>query len=203
MRLRKVSREEKHVEKLMATFHFKKRSKPLHYYQSMVLRYYRPYLVYYKKMLRKEVIEELPKVEKPLEKSIEEKRVREELIKIPVRGIDVIVSYAKNVEASIEYVPRYLPKLGKIKEIPVMVFPNRYSAMRHLIFSLTYATLRSMEKVERLREIVNGLNINIIEPFYSTALFRYYELRNSSDLKWHWKVLRIGRAFKVMYMLDR
>ena len=83
-----------------------------------------------------------------------------------------------------------------------MVFPNEYKAMRHLLFSLTYATLKNPSKVERLRWVMNSLSVTIMEPFYYTALFRYRELRSTGDTAWHWKILRIGEAFKVMYMLD-
>jgi len=191
-------------EKIVATFHFKKRSKPLYYYQSETLRYYRPYLVYYKKVPRKEALEVLPKIESSLKTVTRANcKEKEELIKFPVRGMDLVVDYAKSLEADVEYVARYLPRLKRSERVPIMVFPDRYSAMRHLIFSITYATLRSAEKAERLRRVVNGLNISIIEPFYNTALFRYHELKSNGDTTWFWKVLRIGRAFKVMYMLDR
>ena len=83
-----------------------------------------------------------------------------------------------------------------------MVFPNEYKAMRHLLFSLTYATLRNPSKVEKLRWVMNSLSVTIMEPFYYTALFRYRELKNNRDPAWHKKLLRIGEAFKVMYMLD-
>jgi len=194
--------EEPAYERIIATFRFNKR-RFTYRYQSEILRYYRPYLVYYKKLPSKEMLEKLPEVEGFSRNEVERKTGREELIKIPVRGIDIVVNYAKNLNADIEYVMRYLPKLGYSVKIPVIVFQDRYSAMRHLIFSLTYATLRSITKVEKLKEVINGLNINIIEPFYNTALFRYYELRSNGDPAWYWKVLRIGRAFKVMYMLDR
>ena len=75
--------------------------------------------------------------------------------------------------------------------------------MRHFLFSITYATVRSISKVEKIRGVVNGLNVNIAEPFYNTAILRYHELKANSDQKWFWKVLRIGRAFKVMYLIDK
>lgn len=203
MRCEIMVEEELIHEKIVATFHFKKRSKPLYYYQSELLRYYRPYLVYYKELPKKEILEALSEIEGSSKSKTKKKPEKEELIKFPVRGVDVVVNYAKSLEANVEYAARYLPRLKKTERVPVIIFPGRYSAMRHLIFSITYSTLRSLEKVERLREIINSLNISIIEPFYNTALFRYHELKNNNEHMWHWKVLRIGRAFKIMYMLDR
>ena len=199
-RLIAVSKGEPVLEKIVATFHFKKRGRPRYHYQGEVLRYYTPYLVYYKTVPKRGVLGGLPEVEESASVGREE---RAELIRIPVRGVDAVVDYAKSLDARVEYVKRYLPRLGRSERIPVMVFPDEYRAMRHLLFSLTYATLRSPRKVERLRWIVSGLNVSIIEPFYYTALFRYRELRNRRDPAWHWKLLRIGMAFKVMYMLDR
>ncbi len=187
-------------EKVIATFRFKKRGKPRYYYQSEILCYYTPYLVYYRLVPREENLEKLPHL---LDSKDKKNEKNEELLMFPVRGIDAVVNYAKSLDAEITYRRRYLPRLKKSVEVPTTIFLDRYSAMRHAIFSLTYATVRSVEKVEKIREVMNSLNINIIEPFYNTAILRYEELRGRADSGWYWKILRIGRAFKVMYMIDR
>ena len=187
-------------ERTVAAVSYKKRKRPAYHYQSAVLRYYIPYIAYYRAV---PTVENLEKLVQHLKALLQKKGRRgEELIMFPIRGVDAVVNYAKSLEAEIHFFNQRLRKIGTEK-VPVMVFPNRYSAMRHFLFSITYATVRSISKVERIREVVNGLNVNIAEPFYNTAILRYHELRANSDPKWFWKVLRIGRAFKVMYLIDR
>jgi len=188
--------EELVEERVTATFHFKRRRKPKHYYQSGVLRYYTPYIAYYRIVPREENLEKLTQ-------GFKNKEERKELKMFPVRGLDLVVNYAKSLDAEISFKPRYLPMVNRTEKIPVIVFQDRYSVMRHLMFSLTYATVRSIEKVEKIREVVNGLNVSILEPFYNTAVLRYRELRENGDPTWTWRVLRIGRAFKTMYLIDR
>jgi len=187
-------------EKIVAVVCYRKRSKPRYYYQSPVLRYYMPYIAYYTAV---PTMENLEKLVQRLRATLQKKKGNGgELIMFPVRGVDAVVSYAKSLEAEIHYFPQRLRKAG-IEKIPVLVFPDRYSAMRHFIFSITYATVRTISKVEKIREVVNGLNASIAEPFYNTAIFRYWELRKNRDPMWYWKVLRIGRAFKIMYLIDK
>ena len=187
-------------ERTVAVICYKKRKRPIYHYQSAVLRYYIPYIAYYRATY---TTENLEKLVRQLKTVLQKKGKRgDELIMFSIRGVDAVVNYAKSLEAEIHYFDQRLRKAGTEK-IPVIVFPDRYSAMRHFLFSITYATVRSISKVERIREVVNGLNVNIAEPFYNTAILRYHELRKNGDPKWFWKVLRIGRAFKVMYLIDR
>jgi len=187
-------------EQTVAVISYRKRRRPVYHYQSVVLRYYTPYIAYYRVV---PTPEDLKKVFEHLKAILQKKGKRgEELIIIPIRGVDAVVNYAKNLEAEIQYFDQRLRKVGTEK-VPVIIFPDRYSAMRHFLFTITYATVRSISKVERIREVVNGLNINIAEPFFNTAVLRYHELITNSDPQWYWKVLRIGRAFKVMYLIDK
>ena len=187
-------------ERTVAVICYKRRKRPIYHYQSAVLRYYIPYIAYYRAIY---TTENLEKLVRQLKTVLQRKGKRgDELIMFSIRGVDAVVNYAKSLEVEIHYFDQRLRKAGTEK-IPVIVFPDRYSAMRHFLFSITYATVRSISKVERIREVVDGLNVNIAEPFYNTAILRYHELRKNSDPKWFWKVLRIGRAFKVMYLIDR
>ncbi|RLE92005.1 MAG: hypothetical protein DRN04_11425 [Thermoprotei archaeon] len=187
-------------ERAVAVICYRKRRRPAYHYQSVALRYYTPYIAYYRTIPSAENLEKLVQHLK----SVLQRRGKrgEELIMFPIRGVDAVVNYAKSLEAEIYFFNQRLRKAGT-ERIPVIVFPDRYSAMRHFIFSITYATVRSISKVERIRDVVSGLNVNIAEPFYNTAILRYHELRVSGDSGWFWKVLRIGKAFKVMYLIDK
>jgi len=188
-------------EKIVAVICYKKRSTPRYYYQSKVLRYYTPYIAYFRLL---PTPENLKKAVDHLKAVIQGKRRKgEELVVFSIRGVDAVLNYAKSFDAEIQYFEQQLKKIKAVEKVPVIIFPDRYSAMRHFIYSITYATVRSISKVERIREIVDGLNVNIIEPFFNTAILRYRELVSNSDPKWYWKVLRIGRAFKVMYLIDK
>ena len=187
-------------EKTVAVIGYKRRKRSIYRYQSAVLRYYTPYIAYYRVI---PIVENLEKLVQQLKAVLYRKSKRgEELIMFPIRGVDAVVNYAKSLEAEIHYFNQRLRKVGTEKT-PVIIFSDRYSAMRHFLFSITYATVRSISKVEKIRGVVNGLNVNIAEPFYNTAILRYHELKANSDQKWFWKVLRIGRAFKVMYLIDK
>ena len=192
-------------ERVIAVISYRRRKKPAYHYQSPALRYYRPYIAYYEAVPNPET---LSIYVKHLRTSLEKRKndevyMRKELVMFPVRGVDAVVDYAKSLEAEIHYLDQMLRKIGSVEKTPAMIFPDRYKAMKHLIFSITYATVRSVSKVEKIREVVNGLNVNILEPFYNTATHRYRDLRDTKDPGWLWKVLRIGMAFKVMYMIDR
>jgi len=188
-------------ERTIAVIAYRRRSRPAYHYQSDALKYYVPYLAYYRCAPTRENLENIVKQFKMI---LQEKgRKGDELVMFPVRGVDAIVNYAKSLNAEIQYFPQRLARIGRDEQIPVIVFPDRYSSMRHFIFSITYATVRSVSKAEKVREVVNGISVNILEPFYYVALYRYYELKSNSDSQWRWKLLRIGRAFKVMYLIDK
>ncbi len=194
-------------ERVIAVVMYKKRKKPAYHYQSPALRHYRPYIAYYEEVPNPEnlaiCVEHMRSLLGKRKGKSDDANMRKELVMFPVRGVDAVVDYAKSLDAEIYYFDQVLKKIGSTEKVPAMVFPDRYRAMMHLIFSITYATVRSISKVEKIREVVKGLNVSILEPFYNTAIHRYSDLRSKKDSKWLWKVLRIGMAFKVMYMIDK
>lgn len=87
-------------------------------------------------------------------------------------------------------------------EKPFVGLPNEVAFRRHLLFSLTASTYRAPSRLNTLKRLVLGMNANLLNVLTNIALERFKEARAASSPAWHWHMLRVGRAVKVLYRLD-
>jgi len=180
------------VEKDICVIAYKRRSKPRLYYQGEILRYYVPYVVYFRGVPSEENIKRL--VEFAFGKVNGKEKAQLETIMFRGLYVDKIVNFAKVLGAEIVYVKRYLDKLGRVVDVPVMIFDSRYSAMRHTLFALSISTLKSISKVDAVWDVVMDISIAMIEVLYNSAVFRYW----SGNEK---LMYAIGEGFRTMYLI--
>ena len=126
-------------------------------------------------------------------------------VSFPVRFTEVLLDFARELGGSVV-------KSQKVKirgeslyyEKPIVVLPNELAFRRHLLFALTASTYRkpSEAKLNTLRDLLLVMNANLLNVLSSMAIDRYKELRASQNPTWHWSMLRVGKAIKVLYKLD-
>jgi len=172
------------------TFSVKRRSKPNPRYEG-ILRTHRFYIRYYSLLSGQE----------PLK--VVSSDVSEPKVSFPVRFLESILNFAKEVDGRILEVRKVkLPRANVYYEKPIVMLPNEIAFRRHLLFALTASTYRKPEKLNILRKLILTLNANFLNILTTIALDRYSELKNSSNPAWHWYMMRVGRAVKVLYRLD-
>lgn len=172
------------------TFTVKKRSRPNPRYEG-VLRTHRFYIEYYS-LLEDQEPTRIVGNNKPR-------------IAFPVRFTEMIVDFAKELGGRIVDVRRVkIPKMDVYYEKPIILLPNEVAFRRHLLFSLTVSTYRkvSVARFNAVRNLLLTLNANLLNILARIALDRYRELKASKSSVWHWYMLRVGRALKVLYKLD-
>jgi len=171
------------------TFRAKKRSRPNPRYNG-ILRTHRFYIEYYSLLNEQDPLKAISKNSEPK-------------IAFPVRFTEAILDFAEALGGKIISVRRVKPpKADTYYEKPIAVLPSEIAFRRHLLFSLTASTYRKPEKLNSLRGLILILNANFLNILTTIALDRYSELKNGSNPAWHWYMLRVGRAVKVLYKLD-
>ncbi len=170
------------------TFSVRRRSKPSTNYTG-ILRTHRFYIEYYDVLAEQEP-----------EKVVSENEPR---IAFPVRFTEAVLSFAEELGGRVVNIRRVRPPRSKYTyEKPLVILPNEVAFRRHLLFSLTISTYRKPSKINSVRILVSTLNANLLNILTQIALDRYSELRGSGSASWHWYMLRVGRAVKVLYKLE-
>ena len=124
-------------------------------------------------------------------------------ITFPVRFVEAVLSFAKEVGGEIVDIRKVNPpRTNSYYEKPIVVLPNEIAFRRHLLFTLTGSTYLKPSRLSTLKNLVLGLNANFLNMLTTIALDRYSELRGSSNPTWYWHLMRVGRAFKVLYKID-
>lgn len=171
------------------TFRARKRSKPNPRYEG-ILKTHRFYIEYYSLLSGQTPIQLLVNNSEPR-------------IVFPAKFTEALVSFAEELGGKIIEVRKVKPpRASTYYEKPVVVLPSEIAFRRHLLFSLVTSTYRKPEKLNMLRSLILNLNANFLNILTTIALERYSELRSRSDPTWHWYMMRVGRAVKVLYKLD-
>jgi len=126
-------------------------------------------------------------------------------IAFPARFTEIVLDFVKELDGEIVEVRRVkIPRKDLYYEKPVVLLPNELAFRRHMLFSLTLSTYRKQTSVRfnSLRNLLLTMNANLLNILSAMALDRYEELRSSQNAAWHWYMLRVGRALKVLYKLD-
>lgn len=169
------------------TIRAKRRKRPNYNYTG-ILRTHRYYVEYYS----------LLRGENPIKAVNGEPK-----ISFPGRFIETLVNFAKDLDGKIVAVKRVkIPRKELYYEKPIVLLPDEIAFRRHMLFSITASTYRKAAKLNSLRELVLYINANFLNILTSIAIDRYNELIRSSNPAWHWYMLRVGRALKVLYKLD-
>jgi len=173
--------------KYVFTFKAKRRSKPNPKYNG-ILKTHRFYIEYYT-LLDGQDPEKLENTEPK--------------ISFPVRFMETVLDFAKELEGEIVKIRKVKPPKAETSyKKPVVVLLSELTFRRHLLFTLVASTYRKPEKLNTLRNLVLNLNANFLNILTNMAMERYSELRNSSNPAWLWYMLRVGRAVKVLYRID-
>lgn len=170
------------------TFAPRKRSKSNPRYEG-ILKTHRFYIEYYSLM----------EGEDP--KNIKDK---EPYIEFPASYIEDLVSFAEELGGSIvekKKIP--LPRTGHSYTKYVVQLPDDIAFRRHMLYAITASTFRKPEKLYTLRSLISTRNANLLNLLSQIAVDRYKELKENSISTWIWRILRVGKALKVLYMLDR
>ena len=172
------------------TFAAKKRSRPNPKYEG-ILRTHRFYIEYYELLEGQEPAGVIGN-DKPR-------------IAFPVRFTEMVVDFAKYLDGRVVEARRVkIPRAGVYYEKPIILLPNEVAFRRHLLFSLTVSTYRKAlsARFNTVRNLLSSMNANLLNILTTIALDRYNELKASQNAVWHWYMLRVGRALKVLYKLD-
>jgi len=172
------------------TFAVRKRSRPNPKYEG-ILRTHRFYIEYYGLLEGQEPTEVVGN--------------HNPRIAFPVSLIEVIVDFARELGGSIVEVRKIkIPNMDVYYERPVILLPNEVAFRRHLLFALTLSTYRKVSEARfnAIKNLLLSMNATFLNILTSIALDRYNELRASQNPAWHWYMLRVGRALKVLYKLD-
>ncbi len=172
------------------TFSVKRRSRPNPNYEG-ILRTHRFYIKYYSLLSGQDPVKVVGDEDSWLK------------IAFPVRFTGAVLSFARELGGNVVEVRKVKPpRADAYYERPIVVLPNEIAFRRHLLFTLTASTYRKPERLNTLRNLVLALNANFLNMLTTIALDRYSELRNSSNPAWHWYMMRVGRAVKVLYRID-
>jgi len=172
------------------TFVAKRRSKPNPRYEG-ILRTHRFYIEYYSLLEGQEPTSAV--------------RGGEPRVAFPVRFTEVVASFAEELGGRVVEVRRVkVPRRDIYYEKPIVLLPNEVAFRRHLLFSLAVSTYlkASSARFNALRNLLLTMNANLLNILTSIALDRYSELKAARSSAWHWHMLRVGRALKVLYNLD-
>jgi len=124
------------------------------------------------------------------------------LIAFPAKYDAVLYSFAELVGGEEVYRRTvYLPSTKSNYVKRVIGFRNEVDFKRHLLFTLVASTLKKQEKLNTLQYIVANLNPIFVNILANIAIDRYRELSGYSARPYY--ILRVGRALKVLYWLDR
>jgi len=129
-------------------------------------------------------------------------------ISFPVKYMEVVLDFAKELGGNIVGTRKIeIPKYKVSYETPIVVLPDEILFRRHLLFSLVISTYRKVSdaKFNSVRLLALTMNGNLLNILTTMALDRYFELRNAENNMrhvWHWYMMRVGRAVKVLYNLD-
>ncbi|WP_148678889.1 hypothetical protein [Aeropyrum pernix] len=172
------------------TFTARKRKKPYYRYEG-ILRTHRFYIEYYS-----------------LLEGQEPSRAAgngEARIAFPVRFMELVLDFSRELGGETVEV-----RMSKIRgqnlyyEKPIVLLPNEVAFRRHLLFAVTVSTYKKPleARFNALRNLLLTMNANLINILSTIVMDRYRELKASSNPAWHWHMLRVGRAVKVLYKLD-
>lgn len=172
------------------TFTAKKRRRPYYRYEG-ILRTHRFYIEYYSLLEGQEPI-----------KTVGNSEPR---IAFPVKFTELVLDFARELDGGVIGVRKVkIPRRELYYEKPIVLLPNEIAFRRHLLFALTVSTYRKPLEVRfnTLKNLLLTMNANLLNVLSTIALDRYNELRPSQTTAWHWYMLRVGRAVKVLYKLD-
>jgi len=173
------------------TFSARKRSRPNPNYEG-ILRTHRFYIQYYS----------LLSGQSPTK--VVSSEGSEPRMEFPVRFTETILSFAKELGGTVINIRKVKPPKADVHyEKPIVLLPNEIAFRRHLLFTLTISTYRNPRKFNIIRNLILTMNANFLNILTSIAMDRYTELKNSLNPAWHWYMMRVGRAVKVLYKLDR
>jgi len=172
------------------TFTVKKRSRPNPNYDG-ILRTHRFYIEYYSLLGDQNPVDAV-KTGKPN-------------ITFPVKFVELLIDFAKDLNGEVIHVKNVKIPRTELQYRKFFVgLPSELAFRRHLLFALTISTYRreSAVRFNALKNLLLVMNANSLNILSAIALDRYSELKTSHSPTWLWHVLRVGRALKVLYMLD-
>ena len=172
------------------TFTVRKRRRPYNRYNG-VLRTHRFYIEYYRLLDGQEPLE-------VIEKS-------EPLVAFPVRFKEFALEFARELGGEVIGNRRIeIGRSGFYYDKQVIVLPNEIAFRRHLLFTLTVSTYRTLGGVRfnSLKNILLTMNANLLNIMSTMVIDRYNEWRVTGKPMWMWYMLRVARALKVLYRLD-
>ena len=79
--------------------------------------------------------------------------------------------------------------------LPWGILPSEIALRRHVLFSLVASTMRKPDRLNTLRDLMLTRSYYFIDLMFNIAVDRYREGR--------WSMLRVARAIKALYGLDR
>jgi len=126
-------------------------------------------------------------------------------ITFPASFTDVAVDFAKELKGETIGVKRiYLNSIKRSFKSPIVGLPRIEEFNRHLIFTLVLSTFRNTSpKINTLRYYISTANQTFISVLVDYTLKVYDDVKDKSDPTWYHKVLRVGRALKLLYGLHR
>jgi len=172
------------------TFSARKRSRPNPKYEG-VLRTHRFYIEYYSLLDGQDP-----------EKAVANNEPR---ISFPVGFTELVIDYAKELGGSIIKTRKVnISNSDAYYVKPIVLLANEVAFRRHLLFSITVSTYMkaSSARFNAVRNLISSMNANLLNILTTMAIDRYNELKESHNPVWHWYMLRVGRAVKVLYKLD-
>jgi len=124
------------------------------------------------------------------------------VVAFPARFDNVLFEFAKDVGGVVIAERRvYLKSVNQTYTRRVVGFTNEVDYRRHLLFALIAATMRKPERLAAAESLVLALNPVFVNMLTNIAVDRYRELAGQPARPYY--ILRVGRAVKVLYRLDR
>ena len=110
---------------------------------------------------------------------------REPIISFPISYLPDVLGVAQELNA----------RIWEVEGLPWGILPSEIALRRHVLFSLVASTMRKPDRLNSLKYLILSRNYYFIDLMFNIALDRYREGR--------WPMLRVARAIKALYGLDR
>ncbi|MEM1696288.1 MAG: hypothetical protein QXQ90_06800 [Desulfurococcaceae archaeon] len=193
-------------KRYFATMYLRRKRDVNPWHSDIVEGYFRWWIVYFSTTSRG-VEEKLKQTVLGRDKFRELIRGGDTVLAVPAHDPEPYTWFAEKLGASVRFVEREVSVQGRGKttvRVPVFEFPEDHQGHKHMLYSAVLATYRRKpyaaykrigEEIEQRGIWSDRLGIAVMDRFVDS---RYDYMKRG--LYW---VLRIGKAFRVMYRYDR